>query len=360
MLPGRRCAAVLAVAALVLLPQAPARAHASDPQVVTVLDRVEPALPEGVVVQVAAGVAVQLVADNPTDRPLEVLGEGGRPFLRLSRRGVEGDVGSPDLATSGNPVGGGRRAAGPVRWTLLSRGTSWGWFDHRLHPADLGAPADRTRAQELAGWSVALRYGGRPVTASGQVRFAPVRGTLQVTVDPPPPGVQAQVLQGRLPGLFLSAAPGTSVTVLGADGEPFVELGPVSRVNTASRTHVGDRQARGEAAGPAGGRTVYAPLTGPSHSWLDARLAADGAVPDAVVRAGRTATLRRWEVPVVVDGRPAALGGEVRWVPSADLERAVSSGDVPDREGPPLPLVGGGAVVALLGAVVVARRRRAR
>ena len=148
--------------------------------------------------------------------------------------------------------------------------------------------------------------------------------------------MQAQVLQGRLPGLFLSAAPGTSVTVLGADGEPFVELGPVSsgehRQPHACRRPPG---ARGGGRTAPVARTVYAPLTGPSHSWLDARLAADGAVPDAVVRAGRTATLRRWEVPVVVDGRPAALGGQVRWVPSADLERAVSSGDVPDRRGPP-------------------------
>ncbi len=312
------------------------------------------------VVQVAAGVAAQLVADNPTDQVLEVLGDSGRPFLRLSRAGVQGDLASPDLLASDDPAGAGGAGSPVPRWALLSRGSSWGWFDHRLHPADLPAPRDRTRTARLAAWTVPLRYGGSPVTLSGEVRFVPLRGTLQVSVDPPPDGVQAQVLQGRLPGLLMTAAEGSDVVVLGSDGEPFLELGRSSRVNVRSRTHVEDQQARGQDVEPAAAAPVYQPLPGPSHSWLDPRLAyAPAAPPDDVVRAGRTAVLSRWEVPVVVGGVRQALTGEVRWVPSADLERDLRTA-APAEQGrrvPPVLVLVAAVVTGLAAAVLLLRRR---
>lgn len=357
---GAVLAAVLLAVLAAVLPAAPVLAHESDPQLQTLLTSTVPPLPAGVVVQVAAGVAAQLVADNPTDTVLEVLGDGGRPFLRLSRAGVQGDLASPDFLASSNPVGSAGAGSATPRWVLLSRGSAWGWFDHRLHPSDLPAPQDRTREARLAGWQVPLRYGTQPVRLSGEVRFVPLRGTLQVTVEPAPAGVRAQVLQGRLPGLLVTAEPGTDLVVLGAEGEPFVELGRRNRVNVRSRTHVEDQQARGQAVEPATAAASYRALPGPSHSWLDPRLAyAPGTAPDDVVRAGRPAVLQRWEVPVLVGGVRQALRGEVRWVPSADLERDLRTADAPERgRGLPAGPVGAAVVVAVLGAVVVLLRRR--
>ena len=247
-------------------------------------------------------------------------------------------------------MGGAGGAAGPVRWARLSAGSSWGWFDHRLHPQDLRAPGDRTRSQELGRWSVALRYGGEPVTARGTVRFVPLRGAVQVDLDPAPPGVSAQVLQGRLPGLFLAADPARQVVVLDADGEPYLELGRSNRRDTGSRTHVEDQQARGVVVPAPDGEVRWEPLPGPSASWLDPRLAVEP-VGEDVAAAGEPAVLRRWEVPLLVDGRPVALSGQVRWVPGAELERAVRTA-APGGGAPRGLLVGGAAGLLLAGAVL--------
>ena len=72
----------------------PAWAHREVIGVTSVLDSVEPPLPDGVTVQVVRSVADQVVAANTTATPLEVLDEAGEPFLRIGPAGVEGDVAS--------------------------------------------------------------------------------------------------------------------------------------------------------------------------------------------------------------------------------------------------------------------------
>src|SRR5205085_2027188 len=80
-----RIAAALAVGWATLHVPSAAFAHA-DPQgdrrVVRILT-VAPPWPAGVVVQVRHSVTEQLVAENRTGDVLEVLGEDGRPFLRI-------------------------------------------------------------------------------------------------------------------------------------------------------------------------------------------------------------------------------------------------------------------------------------
>lgn len=358
--PVRRATAVLIGAVLLLLPTAPAQAHSADPRVRTTLAEVAPALPSGVVVQVQASLAAQLVADNPTPTPLEVIGVDGRPFLRLSSAGVEADVAHPDFLTTSSPGGavppgtsGGRSA----RWARISSGTSWGWFDHRLHPDDLTAPQDEQREARLASWAVPLRYGDVEVEARGEATFAPLLGTFVVTADAAPPPLQVQALPGRLPGLFLSNPQRRPLTVLGRDGEPFLRFGPAGvEVNTASRTHVEDRQARGEAAGPPAPEPVFEVVdpAGTSYTWLDARLRyPDELPPPDVLAAGEPAVVERWEVPVQ-GGEP--LTGEVRWEPEAAAAAAREQQESGTRY---LPVVlGAAALLALGGAVVVLRRRR--
>lgn len=366
MLPLRTCRlAVLLLVLPLLLLAGPAAAHESDPRLVTVLDARDPALPDQVVVQVQAGIATQLVASNPTAEGLEVLGTGGRPFLRLSSAGVFADLGSEDFSTTSNPNGAAPTAGadGPARWVQISAGDSWGWYDHRLHPAELRAPADATREAELAEFEVPLRYGRQEASVAGRVLFRPLLGSLLVAAGPAPEGVAAQALPGRLPGLFLSRTGNEPVTVLGRDGEPFLRLTDAGvEVNERSRTHVEDRQARGQAAGPPSPEPAFR-LVAPgasSYTWLDARLRYPADLPpEEVLRADGPTVVHEWAVPVLVGGAPAALTGEVSWLPEADAARLVGgrSAGTATKAGPPLPLLLGLGAVLVLGASVLLLRR---
>ena len=354
----RYTVAALALAGAVVVPAPPSYGHSADPRVTTVVDEVSPPLPGEVVVQVQSNLAAQLVVDNPTAIELEVLSEEGRPFLRLSAAGVFADVDSRAFYATSNPVGSTSGApatpATTPRWVRVSRGSSWGWYDHRLHPEQIAAPRDTGRQARLGEWEVPFRYGERDVTVRGHLQFRPLLGQYVATADPAPAGLDVQALPGRLPGLLLVNADRRPLTVLGRDGEPFLRWSAAGlEVNEASRTHVEDRQARGEAtAGPPSDtpRWRLVDPAGTTHTWLDARLAA----PDQPPADPGSPSARPWEVPVVLgSGERAALTGEVTWWPSAETAAA---GDG-DRGTLPLAL-GAVAVVALAGTVLAVRRRR--
>ena len=348
----------------VLLGAAPAAAHEADPRVVTTLDEVSPVLPADVVVQVQAGIATQLVASNPTATVLEVIGSNGRPFLRLSGAGVFADVRTEEFFTTSNPNGVAPASAqdGPPKWVQISAGSSWGWYDHRLHPEELTAPAEEQREARVGGFEVPLRYGAQEVVARGTVSFRPLLGSFLVSADPGPAPLSVQALPGRLPGVFLSAPAGTDVAVAGRDGEPFLRITARGvEVNERSRTHVEDRQARGEVAGPPSTTPAFR-LVAPgarSYTWLDARLRYPADLPpEPALRADGPTRLEQWQVPVQVAGQPAALTGAISWVPEASAAEQVSGRGEDEGGGLLLPLLGGGALVALAGAAMALRRRR--
>ena len=353
----------LLVALLCLIGALPASAHESDPRIVTTVEEVVPALPDEVVVQVQAGIATQLVAANPTDTVLEVVGREGRPFLRLSSAGVLADVQAEEFFTTSSPTGAspGAETGGPPRWVRISAGSSWGWYDHRLHPEELTAPTDTGSEALLGRFTVPLRYGEQGVEVRGTVRFRPLLGSFLVRADPGPQGLSVQALPGRLPGVFLTAPPGPDVLVQGRDGEPFLRITEAGvEVNTSSRTHVEDRQARGQSAGPPAPTPTFE-LVAPgarSYTWLDARLRYPQDLPPAdVLRAEAPSVVQEWQVPVSVAGASAALTGDVTWVPEADAAEQVSGVAAPEGDRPSvLPYVLGAVVV--LGLVVLALRRK--
>lgn len=363
---GRRASLVAVTLLALLVVGAPsAGAHSSDPRVVTTLQQVVPELPPGVVVQVQASLASQLIAENTTATPLEVLGLDGRPFLRLSSAGVEADVTHPEFLSTSSPTGAVPPSGGEPstsRWAQISSGNSWGWYDHRLHPRDLLAPADQGRPARLGEWSVPLRYGDIDTEASGAIDFEPLLGAFVVTADPAPAPLTVQALPGRLPGLFLANPELRPLTVLGRDGEPFLRFGPQGvEVNVVSRTHVEDRKARGESAGPPAPepRFELAVPGGTSYTWLDTRLRYDQDLPpDDALRADGPTVVEQWSVPV--EGLPGtpALTGQVRWEPeqgALEARLAASSGGL-SRLFP--VALGVTALLAVGGVVLAARRRR--
>ncbi|GAC1445360.1 MAG: hypothetical protein NVS3B26_12990 [Mycobacteriales bacterium] len=300
-----------------------------------------------------ANLAAQLVVDNPTDVPLEVLGATGQPFLRISRAGVFGNLGSPDFYATATPNGGPDRGSGADRFVQISGGSSWGWYDHRLHPVAVTAPADLRRMSRLASFEVPLRYGAAATTVRGHLEYRPLLGQFDDTITSVPTGLTASVLQGRLPGLFVTVT--AAMTVLGRDGEPFVRSdGRALSVNTASRTYVEDQQARGVAAGPPAVTPRWRALPGRTFTWLDERLRFPSAAPPpAALKTAAPSTVGTWTIPVSLPGSTTALRGQMRWVPAADARPAAE----PTRR-PWVPI--GCAALVLIAAAAVVRRRRTR
>jgi hypothetical protein len=316
--------AALAVAATTPLGAA---AHTGDPSIVTRIDAVAPALP-GVTIEVRAGVADQLLVVNTTATPLTITATGGEPFLRISKDTAEANVASPDWYTSNSPLGTARvpataRPTATPMWRTVARTGAWGWFDHRLHPATRPlTEALRTarRVVRLGGWTVPFRYGGTPGTVTGHVEYRPLLGAFRSRVEHVPPGVALDVLDGRVPGLFLRWQGSGTLTVTGIGGEPFAMLDTNGvRVNDASPTALDDRRLRGDppATVPTG-PTWRGAGTQPRLTWLDRRLAYSPGFPPAdVAESNHPTTLVEWDVPVDVDGRADHLRGTTTWVPNA-------------------------------------------
>ena len=372
----QRSGVLATVCAIVVLARAaPAGAHSyPDPALRTTYDGVTPALPAGVVVQVLPSVVDELAVTNPTTTPLEVLAVGGEPFLRISAAGVQANLASPDWYATGTPEGGPAlppdvardRGRGPARWVLVSRGSSWSEFDPRLHPTVVVPPAVRAAGKDavLAVWKVPLRYGGRPFDVTGHVQFTPVRGGFAAALTAQPAGLQAGVLQGELPGVFLRAPAGRTVVISGAAGEPFLRLDPRGvQANLASPSWVADQRARGRSVATATGPVQWVPVSSSrSYSWLDARLRYPADLPPAdVLRRTSATVVQRWRIPVTLDGTAGALTGTVSWVPRAVAVAQLTPGRSSERPGRATAV--GSAVLGLLlvvgaGTLLVRRRRR--
>ena len=327
MIKGRLVAAGLAIAIAATAPAS--RAHQADPGVVAVLDAVEPPLP-GVTVEVRPSAVDQLLVSNPTPTVLTILGVEGEPFLRIGPGGAYANLGSPSWPRSNSPGGGGG-GSGPERFVRVAREPAWGWFDHRMHADDVALdPALRQgrNVVRLSEWRVPFRYGDRAGEFRGHVEFRPVLGAFRTAVRSLPPGVTADVLQGRVPGLFLRYAGAGPLVVLGAAREPFARLAPAAtEVNLASPTYVEDLTLRGLTPTVAADATAeprwQRVATAPALTWLDRRLT------------GQEGTSAGWRIPLRLGATEAAIEGVTEWVPRDRSAR------------------GGSRLPWLLGAIVV-------
>lgn len=360
-------AALLACLLATLAPATSAHAHEVDRDVRFVVESIEPEL-EGIDLVVVRGIAPQVVVDNGTDAVLEVLDETGRPFLRIGPDGVEADQAAYAWVDTADPAG---IPPGvevprdlPPEWSAVREEPSWGWFDHRLHAQPLRFDEAAGATEVLDRWELDLRLDGEPVTLRGRTERRPVLGATLAAItsgNQPLDGVSAQILPGELPGISMTAS--VPVTVLGADGEPFLRFGPDGvEANLRSPTWVLSGRAASEgtdpseldvdASAPPRWSTVSA---GASFGWLDPRLTAPEELPAGTeVDADLGyATLGAWEVPLVPDaGEPVVLSGETRYAPLPDPPAA-------DR-GRTWALAAVAAAVALLAVGYGLRRRGGR
>lgn len=366
-----RCAAVLAatvtLAVSVLSAPPPAAAH-RDPTLQVRLESVRPALPTGVRVDVLDGEQTMLGLSNPSADDAVVLDPDGEPFLRVSGRGVLGDLRSPFLAASRSVVEDAAPAPADccpdAGWRLLSRDPVWAWPDPRVDPPLRPGTSDTGRglgtlgqSAPLARWSVPVEVGGRTSVLRGVIERRQV-GAVATTVASAPRGLEVSVVASTPPQLRMDLAKGTRVEVIGTDGRSIIR---VDGHGALGRNASPDYQAARRAMGlPPRGARGWSPVAGGSPvsvTWADTRLDFRQAVPTS----GSAATLRlgHWRIPLVVNGHQTEIVGDAVWhrqqVPEIALSRPRQH--FWDSGGAGSYLLAGGLTVLLGGAVMLARRR---
>lgn len=369
----RRAAAAVAVAlaGLATLPAPPAGAHGGDGLSQPIFEAMSPTV-AGVTVDVAYSANYQLIVSNTTAQPVTFLADSGEPFLEIGPGGVRGNFASPTFFSSNNP--GGRDSFPPEAkpggdvtpiWKRLSRQTSWGWYDHRLHPTESVVPPEIVRAKKVAvlgRWRIPLRYGDQTGELGGRFEFRPVLGSyamVQKSPKEPAPGVTIQVVSASIvPAIFVKNDSPTPVVVLGGQGEPFARIrakGGATEVNLKSQTWVEIQQALGndpsdEADAAALPKWQQVAPT-PAWNWLEFRAAAPKSdPPQAVIERGRTVTVKTWSIPYLIGDTRGAIEGITEWVPIAELQER-AGGTAGSDDGSDLPLYAGLAlgIAFLLG-----------
>lgn len=356
------CRAILAAGALGLIAAPPVPAHEVDPNILTVIDEVVPNV-AGVDVTVATSVTTQLIVVNETEEWLEVLAITGEPFVRIGPAGVEANLASPSWYLTNQPFGAagpppGASPDAPPRWAAVSAEQSWGWFDHRLHPQAMTSVLGEERPPTF---EVPMRLGDTDLVVRGHLEqrtSAPRFGAELLAIPPPETGLVVQLLQGRAPGLFVRFDGAGTVVVDGADGEPFLRLGPNgAEVNRRSPTWVFTAQAQGadldgvEADASAAPEWQQASPT-PSFAWLDPRA--------LIAQVGDEAQALEWVVPVSIDGR----GADIRGVSTVSFFELGPDGDgtassaADGRRRWLVPAVVAAAVLTAVGMWRLARSRR--
>ncbi len=372
-----RAAIAVAVTVALAYGLAPAaRAHDADPSIATTVVGVAPQIP-GVTASVVEGVVPGLSLSNSSPHPLYALGPDGTPFLRIGPGGTYANLNARAFYLSTVP--GGETVVPPrahahaaADWVRISARSAWAFYDQRIPAIGALPPAIRaqTTARLLARFTVPLRYGAQSAQVDGVVEYRPPFGGAVAKLDTPlhpAPAVTIALVPGQYPELFVSSTGEGTVTVLGEDGEPFAEIGPVGvRVNARSPTHAADLVARGErptitpsAVGPPLWRQASSAST---YAWFDPRIHYERAEPPSgALTSGRMTRLRTFDIPLSVSGRRVGVVGEIDWVPSAQTARLAPHGRPPGSSsawpwlGPLLAALG---VAAAWAAARRLRRRR--
>ncbi len=258
--PAALAGTLLALTLLALLVAPPADAHAlggvEPSNYQTRVLAVRPRVPGLSVSVIDAGTRLRLV--NTGDRDVVVLGYQSEPWLRVGRGGVFENTSSPAAWLAGR-----RRvdapppaaADAPPSWRRIGEAGTVAWRDQRARWTAAQAPPQVRQAPEeshvvVPRWTVPLRYGDRPVTVVGEVRWVP---------GPPP-----------LP--WLAAAALLAVAVLAASRSGAWSRALAVAIGAVAATDV--VHTAGMLAGvqtPLGGRLLAAGLA--VAGWLAAALA---------------------------------------------------------------------------------------
>ncbi|HEV7534255.1 MAG TPA: hypothetical protein VGP90_01395, partial [Acidimicrobiia bacterium] len=221
--------AALAALALLTLPVGPASAHSGD-LANPIYERMSPTTP-GIDVKVVYSANYELLVTNSGPQDITFLADSGEPFLRIGPKGVAGNFASPTFYDSNVPEGLASYPAQakpgadvPPVWHTLSAQPSWGWYDHRLHPAGQVIPPEVIKADKVAvlgRWTVPFKLGeaGPSGQLEGRYEYDPPRGSyasVQKSPSKPATGLTIQVVSARaVPAVFVENLSPDPVVILG-------------------------------------------------------------------------------------------------------------------------------------------------
>jgi hypothetical protein len=335
----RRCFAVALAGALVGLSARPASAHTGDGLSQPVFEQMSPTVP-GTDVQVAYSANYELLVTS-TRQTVTFLADSGEPFLQIGPAGVLANFASPTFYDSNSPEGlqqfPERARPGPdvpPIWRKIAAQPNWGWYDHRLHPAESYVRPEVRKANKVAvlgRWKVPFRAGDQQGELQGRFEFRPPTGSYaMVQKSPPTPaaGVKIQVVSAsRVPAIFVENLSPDPVVILGRDNEPFARIGPkITEVNVKSPTWAEVQQAIGKSPSDEADSTAEPKWQqisdAPRWSWLEFRAAAPKTDPPKQIVERRTATtVRTWSIPYLIGDRKGTVDGVTQFVPIAQLRK---------------------------------------
>jgi hypothetical protein len=299
--------------AIFCLVAAPVHAHEEHrSNLDVVLDRVVPQ-PARLEVRIVDTLAPQMLVTNRTGQTLEILDGHGTPVIRIGPELTWVNASAPayysehpmrdrpsDAAASKNP-----------RWVVANHEPSWGWFDPRIQTGAADKPAS---------WHIDMRLGAEPVVVSGQFRLRAVSHgywmPAVLAANEIAPRVEVAIIPGVVPAVTIENGGHEPVTVIGGRGEPFLRIGAdgvFANANSPTWMQSGRAPQTTSAVALSKDRsavrwTKISP--GSRYTWLEWR----ARCPDD--RSARTPM--KWEIPLVIGGKPVPVAGETRWITIGD------------------------------------------
>jgi hypothetical protein len=173
----------------------------------------------------------------------------------------------------------------------------------------------------LRDFDIPLLVGDTPAHIKGYLEFEPPRGRYGHRLLSPPrpaPGVEIGLLAGQaVPTVTVRNDSPDPVTVLGADGEPFLRVGSTVEANLASPAWVQVGRALGrtpKAVADATAQPQWEAISeGHLLSWADFRSRPPDAEPP--VSTGHAVEVRRWTIPLRIGAQPAEIKGATTFEP---------------------------------------------
>jgi hypothetical protein len=372
---SRATVVAIAITAAVLIPTSKAGGHAGTADgtrpFVTGVDPVTPGLAASVVFVGDWQINLLTVGSDE----ISVLDDSGRPFIRIGETGVEADFGAPAWYASAvlSDAGGAVRlpddvgTASPPDWRPVNRARAWAWYDRRIKgdPGAVTPQMIRTGVPvRLGDFAIPLLVGGRPTAIRGTIEFEPPRGRYihRLTSAPAPaPGVAVDLLGGRtVPTVTVENDSADTVTVFGADNEPFLRIDRTVEANITSPTWTQVARTLGRTPKTASDATAQPQWErisdGRLASWSDYRSRPPDTEPQVV--SDQPIDVKRWTIPVRIGQRDFGITG----VTSFEPLRPPGHGSDSDRSNLVAVAAGIAGLLLLTGTAVrsVVRRRGSR
>lgn len=266
--------------------------------------------------------APQLAIANRSGRPLEILDDDGRAFLRIGPSDAQADVAA--AAFHASRISGGatpppRTLSDTPRWRRVSRTAEYGWFDPRIATGPVEIPRaiyGMGREMPFGEWNIPLRLGNETLTLRGYFVYTPpaagvVRSVLTATL-PEASGIRVQLTPGATPALMLENKGKQVVSVLDSTGNAFLRISAAGVEARLDSPAWRASRADGQTEGQGWQRISSAPL----HIWFDPRARYAG--PPV---SGSARRFGEWRIPLMIGSQPAELCGVYEWLPRSGQGR---------------------------------------